>query len=260
MTDYCDVTITQFLDNIKSEFEANKLNDECSIVTPFYYPDFAAIEIFVHQVGNRIMLSDEGETLNMLFVNGITLEKNKDLYREAKRIASSYGTELQNSEISVIANPNKLGEASQNILGAIQAISFLIYKRRNIEHATFDDEVEKLFISNEVNYDYNYSIHGHANNHKVKFHVNSNRNLLVEPVSAATIPGARSKAKLVAYKWLDIRQVNDTLRFISIVDDRNEKWSTLWSDDEARNAIYTHSDEVIRWTEEQDKLVDILTR
>lgn len=260
MTDYCDVVVAKFLENIKTEFESNSLDERCSIVTPFYYPDFAAIELFVQPVGDGILLTDEGETLNMLFLNGLTIEKNKELYKEAKRIALSHGVELNDSEISTIATSDNLGEASQNILSAIQAIAYLIYKRRNIEHATFDDEVEKLLISNEVRYDYNPTIRGKANNHKVKFHVNSNKNLLVEPVSAATVQGARSKAKLIAYKWLDIRQVNTVLKFVSIIDDREQKWDTLWTDNEARSAIYTHSDEVIRWTIEQPKLIDLLVR
>lgn len=258
-TEFCDIAVQKFIENMKSEFETYPVEDRCCIVTPFYYPNFGAIEFFLSEVGDRVLLSDEGETLNMLFVSGITIEKNKDLYKEAKRIASSYGVELSNSDISVISSPSELGTASQNLISAIQAIAFLIYKRRNVEQATFDDEVEKLLISHEVKYDFNYIVRGQANRNKIKFHVNSNKNLLIEPVSAATIQGARSKAKLVAFKWFDIRSVNKKLRFISIVDDRDEKWDSLWSDDEAKNTITTYSDEVIRWTIEQDKLVDLLT-
>ncbi len=258
MTKYCDATVDQFLENIKMEFETKHLGEGCSIVTPFYYPDFAAIELHIHQVGDGIMISDGGETLNMLFLNGLSVEKNKTLYREAKRVVSSHGVELRHSEIYIITDEKNLGRASQSILAAIQAVAYFIYKRRNIEHATFDDEVEKLFISNEVKYDYNYQIHGKANSHKIKFHVNSGKNLLVEPVSAATVQGARNKAKLVAFKWIDIRAVSPAMRFISVIDDREDKWNTLWSDDEAKNSIFTYSDEVIKWTSEQDKLVKIL--
>ncbi len=257
-TNNCDAVVEKFLENLRSEFETHPTGDKCTIVTPFYYPTFGAIELFVRQVGKGVLLSDEGETLNMLFVNGLAIEKNKDLYREAKRIALSHGVELNHSDISIVSSPDKLGTSSQNLLNAIQAIAFLIYKRRNVEHGTFDDEVEKLLISNEVQYDFNYIIKGQASRNKIKFHVNSNKNLLIEPISAATIQGARSKAKLVAFKWFDIRAIDKNIRFVSVVDDRDEKWDSLWNDNEAKSAITTYSDEVIRWTTEQPKLIDMV--
>jgi hypothetical protein len=255
----CNVVVEKLIESLEAEFETRPLRDGCAITTPFLYPDFASIEMYLEPVGNDLLLTDEGETLNMLFVNGLTIEKNKDLYKEAKQIARSRGAQLQNSAISIMTTPGQLGEATQSLLNAIQAISYLIYKRRNVERATFDDEVEKLLISNKVQYEPNFSIRGEANRHKVKFHVNSNRNLLVEPISAATIQGARTKAKLVAYKWLDIRPAHKMYKCISIIDDREGKWEQLWVDDEANSAIYTYSDVVIRWTTEQPKLVDLLT-
>jgi hypothetical protein len=256
----CDSVVNKFLENLKVDFKIHHLENRCIIVTPFLYPDFASIELFLEPVGDNILLTDEGETLNMLFMNGLNIEKNKALYKEVKEIAQSHNVDVQHSAISITTNPDQLGEASQNILNAIQAIAYLVYKRRNIEQATFDDEVEKLLISNEVKYDSNYVIRGKANRHKIKFHVNSNRNLLIEPISAATIQGARSTAKLAAYKWLDIRQVNTILRFVSVIDDREQKWENLWSDEEAKNAIYTHSDEVIRWTIEQPKFIELFAK
>jgi hypothetical protein len=142
----------------------------------------------------------------------------------------------------------------------LQAIGHILYKRRAISFNAFEDVVEKVFIANEVKYDYNYLIQGHANTHKIKFHVNTNRNVLIEPITAASFSSARNKAKLVAYKWLDIRQVNQVLRFVAVIDDRDKKWDNVWSDEEARRTIFTHSNDVIRWTEEQAKLINILTK
>ena len=106
--------------------------------------------------------------------------------------------------------------------------------------------------------DLNYSLRGEANTHKIRFHVNSNRNILVEPVSALNYQNARAKAKGIAYKWLDIKNVNKSIRCITVVDDRDQKWETVWNDDEARNAIVTYSDVVIRWEVEQPKLINLL--
>ncbi len=256
----CDITINQFIKHLQSGFDAYQLEDRCLIVTPFLYPDFASIEFSIQPVGDGYLLSDSGETINMLFLNGLTLETNRDMLKEIEQIARNHGVELNKSDISVIATEENLGEASQSLLNAIQAIGHILYKRRNISHITFDDEVEKLLIENEVKYDLNFVVRGEANTHKIKFHVNSNRNALIETVTAVTYQSARNKAIKIAYKWLDIRQINQTLKFITVIDDREQKWENVWGDDEARNTIFTHSDEVIRWVAEKPKLLDFLTR
>lgn len=256
----CGTTIEQFIQHLQSGFVAYQLENRCLIVTPFLYPDFASIEYSIESVGDGYLLTDNSETLNMLFVNGLSVETNRDLQKQVSQIAKNHGAELNGSEISVIASENDLGEASHKLLNAIQAIGHVLYKRRSVAFNAFEDEVEKILIVNEVKYDYNYSIQGHANTHKIKFHINSNRNVLIEPLTAGTYSSARNKAIKVAYKWLDIREVNQYLRFVTVIDDRDKKWENVWSDEEARKTIFTHSNEVIRWTTEQQKLINILTK
>lgn len=258
-TPLCYSTIEQFIQHLQAGFDARQIESRCVIATPYLYPDFASIEYSVEQVGDGYLLTDNGETLNMLFLNGLTIEGNKELYRQVEQIAKDHGVELNRSEISVIANRDNLGEASHNLLNTIQAIGYFLYKRRTVAYTAFEDEVEKVLISNEVKYDSNFLIQGEANTHKIKFHINSSRNVLIEPLSAVTYSSARSKAIRIAYKWLDIRQVNKVLRFVTVIDDRENKWQDVWSDEEARNTIFTHSDEVIRWTIEQPKLIELVT-
>ena len=146
----CDTTIQKYLQTLQEGFDVHSVEDRCIIATPFLYPDFASIEFTIQPIGDGYLLSDEGETLNMLFLNGLSVEENRELLKYAIDVARNYGVELDKSNISIVANDNNIGEASQNLLNAIQAIGFFIYKRRNIIHATFDDEVEKVFIENEV--------------------------------------------------------------------------------------------------------------
>lgn len=258
-TPLCDETINQFVGHLQTGFESYDLEDRCLIVTPFLYPDFASIEYSIQPVGDGYLLSDNGETLNMLFLNGLTVESNRDLWKQVSQIATNHGAVLDRTGISVIANENNLGGASQNLLNAIQAIGYMIYRRRNVSFVTFDDEVEKLLISNEVKYEPHYMIRGEAiQQHKVKFHVNSNRNLLIEPLTASNYQSARSKAIKTVFKWIDIGKVNPSLKFVTVIDDRDKKWETVWNDDEARSTVLTYSTEVIRWTAEQDKLIHLV--
>ncbi len=255
----CSNVVSQYIDHIRSDFKILALDENrCLVVTPFLYPDFASIELGIEIIGESYLITDYNETLNMLFVNGLAIESNKEMYEQAQKLAIIHGVLLDENGISVVSNENELGEQTQKMLNAIQAIGQMLHKRRTIRYTTFDEEVEKLMISNDIDYDVNFSIQGKANSHKVKFHLNSNKNLLIEPISALTTQSARNKAKGVAYMWLDLRLINPHLKYITVVDDRDDKWETIWLDDEARNAIEQHSDEVIRWEQQKDEFLEIL--
>lgn len=255
----CDDFIKIIQSHLASGFESFKINEKCLIVTPFRYPDFASIEYSVKAINDKFLLSDDGETLNMLFVNGLTIENNKDLSNQIRRIAKSHKVEFNNSEISIISDQDDLGNASSNLINAIQAIGFILYKRRNITFDTFDDEVEKLLISNEVKYDSPFDVSGEAiYHHKIKFHINTNKNLLIEPITANSMQSARTKAIKTAFKWFDIEKVNQKYQFITVIDDRDKKWEEIWIDEEARKTVYTYSSKVFRWIEEQSKFLELI--
>lgn len=255
---FCNLVVEQLISHLESSFEIQPFENGCIIVSPFTYSDLASIEFAIEPIGGGYLLTDHGETLNMLFVSGLTVEPNRQLLNQVQHIANARGVQFERSALSVIASEEQLGEAAYQLLDAIQAVGFLIYKRKSHIYTTFDDEVEEFLIENEVVYDTDKIVRGRANTHKLKFFVNSNRNLLLEPISAATIPSARNKAKAAAYKFMDIREVIPSYRFTVIVDDREKRWETIWSDDEAFNAISVHADQVVRWVAQRDDLMKLV--
>jgi len=255
----CAEIVERHIETLQLGFETHPFGEGCVIVTPFSYPDLASIEIVVEPRGDSFLLTDEGETLNMLFVNGLTLEANKALLREAVAIAGKHGVTLQDSVISVRATKDDLGEASHRILSAIQAVGYMLYRRRHRSRPTFDDEVEELLLEHEVRYEPNRAVRGKANMHRIKFYMNENRNILLEPIAATTVGAARNKARAAAYKWLDIGLVDERYRFAVVIDDRRSLGQRVWSDQEARSTIETHSHVVVRWEAEAAKVVQLIT-
>lgn len=254
----CNSAVGQIIAEMQAGFVVHPLENRCIIATPFLYPDFASIEYSIESVGDKYLLTDNGETMNMLFVNGLTIHKKSSLWKQAKDIANAYNIQLDIEGLSVFTSENNLGESSQNLLGAIQSIGHLLYKRKHITSTTFNDEVEKTLITNEVKYDPNFVISGSASTHRVKFRLNSGKNILMEPLSASTQQSARNKAKGLAYKWIDIRQIAPSYSFITIIDDRKGKWDKYWTDDEAKSPVTKYSDKVIQWESEQDKFIELI--
>lgn len=264
--DSCEVVIGELADVFRSQLELHRVDDGCVIVTPLTYPDMDAIELFVQRAADSYRISDDGNTLNMLFVNGLALERNKTLMAEAVCLASDHGVALHESELVVDATPGKLGEASLDLLNAIQGIGYMLYRRRHGRRATFARKIEELFLTHRTEYSPNFAVRGKASLNRIRFHVNSDRNLLIEPVSANTVTSARDKAVKVAYKWSDIQNgYNDRreycpFKLVSVLDDRDERGRAIWSDTEAITPLMTYSDTLIRWETEQPTLVELLTK
>jgi len=257
-----NIECTQLLNDINahlhSQYDVIGLGDECMIVTPFLNADTAPVEIYIQQMGRGFRLSDEGEALNQLFASGLTVEGNKQLLDSIVLIADLNGVNFLNSELYTNVTANQLGEATIKLANAIQAVSYLVYKRSHRTKKMFEDTVEQLLIVNEVNYVGRYGIKGRANQHNIRFYVNSNRNVLIEPLSATTVGAARQKAKAVAYKWVDLQQVfGDTYKYAVVIDDKNLRRRNAW-DDEALSALHEYSTGVFEWSTGKNNLIDMV--
>ena len=254
---WCGTVVETYLQFLSSEFTIVPREDECLIVTPALRPDNEYIELVIKpENGNVFRVTDECRTLDYLYLNGLNLERNTKLYNYAAKLADQRGVRLSSSELFAVAESRMLGAAIHALLDATQAITYLIYRRSHRSRPTFKDEVEVYLISHEVIYHPGSIVQGKANVHKVSFHINSRRNLLVEPLTASTLSSARQKAKLWAYQCLDIRAVAPHYRHAAVIDDSKDKWETLWSDDEVRKPLKDYSDYIIRWSN-KTQLIDL---
>jgi hypothetical protein len=92
----------------------------------------------------------------------------------------------------------------------------------------FDDDVESLIIYKGVSYDVGFAVSGARESHTVKFHVNSGRNLLIQPGSSARETSARIWAEQWAYRFKDILSVHSDWRPVAVLDDRNQR-AGIWT-------------------------------
>lgn len=242
-----------------NKFSVVSLDSDCVLVTPFLNSDAAPVEIYVEKTGDLIRLSDEGEALNQLFAGGLTIEKNPRYMSQIQLIAELNEVQFTGSELNVHSTEERLSDDVCRLANAIQAVSFLIYKRSHRQYPKFEDEVERLMMVHEVKYESAYDVRGYANTHVIPFYVNSNRNVLVEPLTASSISSARNKAKQVAYKWSDLRRkFGDDYKYTVIIDDAQSKHREIWSDQEAQSALVSYSTSVFSWTDERSAFIDTL--
>ena len=220
----CATAIEAYLDQLSSGFEASPSSHGCFILTPFLRPDGEPIELELWTRYNQdVSINDMGDSLGYLYVNGLTLSRS--IMESVRHITSRFGVTLDRNVLEIQSNEVAVGDAIHRLIQATLSVSNLIQKRRSMFRVKFEEEVESLIIYSGVTYDVGYGVRGRRERHTMRFHVDTGRNLLIQPVSAAQQNAAHSWAERLAYRFADIRQESDRWRIAAVLDDRGRRES-----------------------------------
>ena len=246
----------QYIRWLSSEIETHPLDEGYIVSIPFERPDGEYIGLEINSLpGGNIRITDMGDTLGYLFVNGLTLSDK--MIDRAKHISKRYGVSLEDGPLAIESEPEAIGEAFHRIVQATIAVTDLIQMRRSTQPriVRFDDEVETIIKYSGAIYRTNYKISGRLENHTFKFHVNSGRNLLIQPLAAPGEDAAHALAERWAYRFHDVIQANAGWRLLAVLDNRAEYVSerVIWTP----RAVAPISEYAITWAE-RDKLAALL--
>lgn len=248
----CEKTITEYLSHLGSQFVLLPDDDGCRIVTPFERQDGEFIEVRIaEQNGGRVLLTDDSATSDYLFVNGLHLEGNDALFKEAGHVARRCGAvlDMASSELFVRGPAIDVGAGLHRLIMAIISVGDLLYRRTHRSISTFDDEVEAFFLDLGVMPQKRFDVYGQSSIHSITFYVNSSRQWLVEPVSVMSKSAAKNKARLLAFQWMDIKNVTDSYQCVAILDDRERQMEQFWTDEEISGPLVEYSDIVVEWAQ-----------
>lgn len=205
------------------------------------------------------MLSDDGETLAMLFVSGLSIDRYSPLFQVIEQIAQDHSVTFEQETLSVYASEEILAQKVSALIHAIQSVGFLIYRRIHRKKPTFKDKVEALILQSEVIYTPDYTIRGNANTHKFDFYINVERNLLIDALNATNVSTAREKVKKSAYKYLDLQAGNVPHQCILVIDDRHLEHLKAWEDKEIQNTFHAYfAHTTFFWSSGQQHLVSTI--
>lgn len=252
----CAAIVEKVLAHLANSVSVESDGNRCIVVAPSVQPDLAAVEFSVAVSNGGYRLSDDGETVGTLFIGGIN--DNTMLKKEMQRIARIHSVRFNGDELYTDATENELGLAYQNMVNAIQAASFLVYKVTHRPSRKFEEEIEGLLIEHRIPYELDKEFRGRAKQHFVPLYVNSTRNALIETVSATSISAARNKADRIAFKWLDLQNAPLQANYTVVLDDRQNRNENLWQDRSVMSVLDTYSTHVIRWTSERAALLSVL--
>ena len=224
INDVCQKLIDSYTTAIVEGTKITEVSPSLFYLTlPFNRPDgeFIEIEITTQQDG-RLRLSDMGDSLGYLHINGLTT--SRAILDTVRGFAQQDGLSFERYELAVSVRPeDDIGKWLHSLTQTIIRVTDLIQKRRPSERLRFNTEVEAYLIGNRIVYDGEYSVSGERESHKISFHVNNNKRALIQPMSAGTQAAAHSLAERWAYRFADILERDESWQPIVVLDDRGAK-------------------------------------
>ena len=254
MNSQCEKAIAAYLAYLEGQFLLVPDEEGCLLVTPFARHDGEYIELrLVETAPGEVVITDDCGTSDYLFLSGLKLEGNDDYLKEANSIANRYAVDFDfgSSELSVKIPQAEVGDGLHRLVSAAVSVGDLLYKRQHRRVSTFADEVEAFLVDHELPVTKRFEVQGHSSLHSITFYINGRYNWLAEPLSVRSKDAAKTRGKLIAFQWMDIRNAGHEYFQTVILDDRHDQMEKIWDDEDVARPIYDYSDRVLPWSERE---------
>lgn len=122
------------------------------INTPFVGAFNDTIEIYAQKKGSQLRLSDNGETISNLELQGLYFQGSKRRKAILDTILINYGVRLQNGELIVESDVENFSQSKHNFLSAIIEINDLYVLSKHNVASIFKEDVRSYLDSNDIIY------------------------------------------------------------------------------------------------------------
>ena len=123
-----------------------------AIQTPFIGLFNDVIEMYAQKKGERIYLSDNGETFHNLELVGTSLHRAGERKNLAERILLNYGIQQQGSELITETTAQNFSQKKHNFLSAIMELNDLYVLSKNNVASIFKEDVRTYLDSQNIIY------------------------------------------------------------------------------------------------------------
>lgn len=201
----------------------------CEITTPFLDSRNDHLQIYVIKEGDRLTLTDDGQTIHDLFTSGVEINspKRKEIL---KTILNGLGVHLVERDgtmgkdsLYVTANIGNVGQQKHRLLQAILAVNDMnVLSQENVV-SLFKEDVELYLKSKELFHTKDVKITGKSGfDHNIDFIVSASRSHPERLIKTMSKP-AKDPILATLFAFSDIGQVREqTTRNFIIYNDMTE--------------------------------------
>ncbi len=236
----------------KTFIQQDSTSDWFLINTPFIGAFNDSIEIYARKNGDQLTLSDNGETMNNLELQGLNIQGSKKRKDLLDSILLSYGLTYVNNEIIVETNLENFSQSKHNFLQAIIEINDLYVLSKNNVASIFKEDVRSYLDSQDIIYTPDFISKG-ATGLEFNFDFQIAQKSKEIVIKSFNIVNKQNLSTFL-FSWEDIKPVREKstkkdVRAIAVINDsekvvKNEFLDAL----KAKNADY------ILWSERESEI------
>ena len=136
----------------KTIITSNNISDWVEISTPFTGLFNDTLDIYVKKEGNKIILSDDGNTLRDLELSGFEVTRSPKRKEILESILLNYGIKRNNDELITEATDKEFPQKKLNLIAAISEASDMYYLARHTVASVFKEDVKEYLDEQELIY------------------------------------------------------------------------------------------------------------
>lgn len=221
------------------------------INTPFVGAFNDTIEIYAQKNGTHLRLSDNGETLSNLELQGLHFQGSKRRRAILDTILLNYGIRTENDELIVQANIDNFSQSKHNFLSAIIEINDLYVLSKHNVASIFKEDVRNYLDSQDIIYTPDFISKGTTGlEFNFDFQIaKKEKEIVIKSFNTIN----KSNLPTFLFSWDDIKPVREKItkknvNAIAIINDIDKEIRTEFLDAlKAKNADY------ILWSERESK-------
>ncbi|WP_035670019.1 DUF1828 domain-containing protein [Flavobacterium sp. 83] len=134
----------------KTFIQKDLTTDWFLINTPFIGAFNDTIEIYAQKNGSQLKLSDNGETISNLEIQGLQIQGSKRRKSLLDSILINYGVKIDNDELVIETNIDKFSQSKHNFLSAIIEINDLYVLSNHNVASIFKEDVRNYLDSQNI--------------------------------------------------------------------------------------------------------------
>lgn len=245
--------VNNYYDWIKEKtfIQKDKNTDWFLINTPFLGAFNDSIEIYAQKNNENIVLSDNGETLANLELQGLNFQGSKKRKYFLTRILLNYGIKLKDEELIVESNIDKFSQSKHNLLSAIIEVNDLYVLSNQNVSSLFKEDVRNFLDTNDIIYTPDFITRGTTG-------LEFNFDFQIAKKDSETVIKTfntinKSNLSTFLFSWSDIKPLreestNKEVKAVAIINDIEKSVKSEYID-----ALKSKNANVLLWSEKDNK-------
>ncbi len=136
----------------KTIISSSNSSDWVEISTPFVGLFNDTVDIYAKKDGNKIILSDDGNTLRDLELSGLEISRSPKRKEIIDRILINYGVRINNEELITEATERDFPQKKLNLISAISETADMYYLAKHTVASIFREDVRAYLDEQELIY------------------------------------------------------------------------------------------------------------